>query len=246
MEKEITFRLQNPIDGIFINFGDQFLKSLEQERTKILLETEEQWHQRSRAIWLHSGDQNTKFFHNYASFRRNSKFLWELKDEEGQTHSGQENLKKSSFHHFKDFYKDRTGPPVRDQVKVVTLFKEMLNNLEAEALYRPFDLKELQKVLSKFKVDKSPGLDGWTVEFFKDFFDIVGEDLLEMVEESRQKGFISGALNSTFITLIPKTNKPHLFRDFHPISLCNLCYKIISKVIVDCIKPFLSRSLSEE
>ena len=67
-----------------------------------------------------------------------------------------------------------------------------------------------------------------------------------MVEESRQKGFILGPLNSTFITLIPKANKPHLFGDFHPISLCNLCYKIISKVIVDCIKPFLSRSLSEE
>jgi hypothetical protein len=138
------------------------------------------------------------------------------------------------------------GPPVRDQVKVVALFKEMLNNLEAEALYKPVDLKELQKVLSKFKVDKSPGPDGWTVEFFKDFFDIVGEDLLEMVEESRKKGFISGALNSTFITLIPKVNKPHLFGDFHLISLCNLCYKIISKVIADRIKPFLSRSLSEE
>jgi hypothetical protein len=67
-----------------------------------------------------------------------------------------------------------------------------------------------------------------------------------MVEESRKKGFISRALNSTFITLIPKVNNPHLFGDFRPISLCNLIYKIISKVIADRIKPFLSRLLSEE
>jgi hypothetical protein len=84
------------------------------------------------------------------------------------------------------------------------------------------------------------------VEFFKHLFDIVGEDLLEMVEESRIKGFIPGALNSAFITLIPKVNKPNQFGDFRPISLCNLSYRIISKIIADKIKPILSRSLSEE
>jgi hypothetical protein len=67
-----------------------------------------------------------------------------------------------------------------------------------------------------------------------------------MVEESRLLGFIPGALNSTFLTLIPKVNKPRLFGDFRPISLCNLSYKIISKLIANHIKPFLSRSLSEE
>jgi hypothetical protein len=122
---------------------------------------------------------------------------------------------------------------------VVALFSNMMNDIEAEALYKPVEKEELKKVLSNFKVDKSPGPDGWTVEFFKHLFDIVGEDLLEMVEESRLKGFIPGALNSTFITLIPKVNKPHHFGDYRPISLCNLSYKIISKIIVDRIKPIL-------
>jgi hypothetical protein len=106
LEKEISFRLQNQTVGIYNNFGEQSLKLLEQERSKILIENEEQWRQRSRAIWLQSGDLNTRFFHSYASFRRNRKYLWELKDEEGQTHSGQENLKKVAYHHFKDFYKN--------------------------------------------------------------------------------------------------------------------------------------------
>jgi hypothetical protein len=67
-----------------------------------------------------------------------------------------------------------------------------------------------------------------------------------MVEESRRLGSIVRGLNSTFLTLIPKENKPSTFEDYHPISLCNLCYKIISKIIANWIKPFLSEAISIE
>jgi hypothetical protein len=133
-----------------------------------------------------------------------------------------------------------------DQVKMATLFPNMILESKLEALYKLVDKEELKKIISSLKVDKSPGTDGWTMEFFKHFFDLVGDDILEMIEESRTLGFIPRALNSTFLTLIPKVNKPRLFGDFWPISLCNLCYKIISKIIANQIKPFISRSLSEE
>jgi hypothetical protein len=42
------------------------------------------------------------------------------------------------------------------------------------------------------------------VEFFLEFFDLLGHELLEVVEESRVKGKINGALNATFVALIPK------------------------------------------
>jgi len=76
---------------------------------------------------------------------------------------------------------------------------------------------ELTEVLEKVKVDKSLGPNGWTVEFFIHFFELVGGDLLDMVEESRIKGNISGGLNSTFIALITKVNKPQNFGDYRPI-----------------------------
>jgi hypothetical protein len=122
----------------------------------------------------------------------------------------------------------------------------MLNVDESCTLFNPVTLEELKAVLFHFKKDKSPGPDDWTTEFFTFFFDLVGEDLLEMVEESRRLGSIVGSLNSTFLTLIPKANKPTTFDDFRPISLCNLCYKVISKIIANRIKPILSRSLSAE
>jgi hypothetical protein len=105
---------------------------------------------------------------------------------------------------------------------------------------------ELWKVLKSFAKDKSPGPDGWTVEFLIHFFDLIGDDLLELVEDSIIRGTVNKSINATFLTLIPKVNNPTSFGDFRPIALCNLCYKLISKVIANRIKHVLSRSLSEE
>jgi hypothetical protein len=66
------------------------------------------------------------------------------------------------------------------------------------------------------------------------------------VEESRLTGEVNRALNSTFIALIPKVNGPATFEEFRLIALCNLCYKIFSKIIARRIRPILSRALSEE
>jgi hypothetical protein len=106
--------------------------------------------------------------------------------------------------------------------------------------------QEIWDILSQFSKDKSLGPDGWTVEFFTLFFDVVGDDLLDMVEDSRIRGKIQKSLNSTFLTLIPKENSPRTFGDYRPIALCNICYKLISKVIANRIKPILSRDLSAE
>jgi hypothetical protein len=57
------------------------LKELEAERNKLLLDEEGRWRLKSRATWIKCGDRNTIFFHLFASYRRNKKHLWEIKDE---------------------------------------------------------------------------------------------------------------------------------------------------------------------
>jgi len=49
-----------------------------------------------------------------------------------------------------------------------------------------------------------PGLDGFNVNFFKAFWGIVKQDILDMVEDSRKNKIILKALNTYFISLIPK------------------------------------------
>lgn len=59
-----------------------------------------------------------------------------------------------------------------------------------------------------------------------------------MVEDSRRSKNVLKALNASFIALIPKQEKAMSPNGFKPIALCNVVYKIISKVIANRLKPF--------
>lgn len=73
------------------------------------------------------------------------------------------------------------------------------------ALMRAITLEEVEKIVKGMKKNKAPGLDGFTAEFFQATWSFMGKDILEVVEESRQNQKVCPGLNSTFITLIPKT-----------------------------------------
>ena len=58
-------------------------------------------------------------------------------------------------------------------------------------------------------------------------------------------GSIHHILSSTLIALIPKKDEAESFHDFRPISLCNISFKIISKIIVERLKLTLASFLSK-
>ena len=78
------------------------------------------------------------------------------------------------------------------------------------------------------------------IEFIKVFFNLLGKDLLMVVEEYRLYSKVLGAFNSTFLAMIPKKYVPKYFEYFRPISLCNGVCNIISKIIARILKPMLS------
>ena len=65
--------------------------------------------------------------------------------------------------------------------------------------------------------------------------------ILQYVQNSAKNG---GNTNSIFLALIPKDVNPTSFARFHPISLCNVSYKIISKIIANRLKPLLPLLIS--
>jgi hypothetical protein len=148
--------------------------------------------------------------------------------------------------YFQNVFKARDNISISDQLVVLRNYPRMFSEEEGSRLAEPVTLAEILKTLKGFKVSKSLGPDGWTAEFFLIFFYLLGNDILEMVEETRRKGRVSSALNATFIALIPKSDKPDSFGGFRPIALCNLVYKIITKIIVARIKSSLSVGISKE
>ena len=107
-------------------------------------------------------------------------------------------------------------------------------------------LQEIQSILNLSKNDKSLGPDGLPVEVYRALFDVLGMDLLRVIEDSKKSGKIPVVFNTTFIALIPKSDHPTCFEDFKPISLCNYCYKIIGKIISTHIRKVLGRYISCE
>ena len=105
------------------------------------------------------------------------------------------------------------------------------------------DLKTTLHIFQKYKI---PGPDGWTIEFFLAGYDSIGPDLLQLVEETRKNGVLHPPLNSTFLTLIPKKDSPESLEDYRPISLCNITYKVVTKIIAQRFRKVLSKIISKE
>jgi hypothetical protein len=92
--------------------------------------------------------------------------------------------------------------------------------------------------------DKAPGPDGFTTRFIKVCWKIIKNDLHRMIQKSQSCSKIGGSTNSAFLALIPKEKGAKSFDRFRPISLCNIGYKIITKVMANgsktyCLQSFL-------
>lgn len=113
-------------------------------------------------------------------------------------------------------------------------------------LNRPVTEEEINEFLKEMKNGKALGPDGFNVDFFKACWNIVKQDVLNVVEDSKRKKTILKALNTSFISLIPKQDNALMPNKFRPIALCDVVYNIISKVITNRFKPLLPTLISGE
>ena len=75
-------------------------------------------------------------------------------------------------------------------------------------LTNPVMESEIKAAIWSVKVDKAPGTDGFTTNFYRDSWDIIKGDLKNIFNWTRRKGKVGGATNSSLLTLIPKEKKP--------------------------------------
>ena len=114
-----------------------------------------------------------------------------------------------------------------------------------EELLRPFVAEEVSLALKQMDADMAPSTDGLPPLFYKQFWDKVGREVTEAVLSALNTGTIPKAINHTFLTLIPKIQSPRKVTDFRPISLSNVLYKLIAKMLANRLKPRLPQLISE-
>ncbi|MCH84332.1 RNA-directed DNA polymerase (Reverse transcriptase), partial [Trifolium medium] len=106
-------------------------------------------------------------------------------------------------------------------------------------LAKPVTKKEVFDALMNMKSYKAPGPDGFQPIFFKLFWQDVGDDMWKFVKSAFENGRYDKKICETLVVLLPKGDTQTSFKDFRPISLCNVTYKLVSKIIVSRLRPFL-------
>ena len=112
-------------------------------------------------------------------------------------------------------------------------------NLELDA---GINIEEVQSALNSFQNNKTPGDDGFVKEFYEAFFELIGSALLDSLNVGFESGTLSISQRRGVISLIPKDeNNLTTLSNWRPITLLNVDYKILAKVIAKRIEPVLPK-----
>ena len=113
-------------------------------------------------------------------------------------------------------------------------------------LLKPFSREEICHAIHHMGPLKAPGPDGFPVIFFQKNWSLLGDDSCCVVLSTLNSGSMPIDLNMTNIALIPKVKNPTCVSKFRPISLCNVLYKVILKVLANRLKKILPSIISPE
>lgn len=120
-----------------------------------------------------------------------------------------------------------------------------LSIAEAGSLTRPFNVEEVKHAVWECDSFKSPGPDGISFDFIKQFWAEMKDDFMRFLIEFHQNGKLSKGVNSTFIPLIPKVTSPQRLNDFRPISLVGCLYKVLAKVLANRLRAVIHSVISD-
>ena len=136
---------------------------------------------------------------------------------------------KRILHEQAQFYGElyKSDPGVKFELKNQT--NKKLDAIQQRTLDEDLSIEELHKATMSMKRNKTPGLDGLTLEFYLKFFEVLGPWLMQVYETAYKKGFLNPSAHKGLITLIPKKDKDCIYlKNMQPLTLLNLDYKILS------------------
>ncbi|GLT38147.1 hypothetical protein SLA2020_124130 [Shorea laevis] len=144
---------------------------------------------------------------------------------------------------FKNLYS--TSESVTDSMTVMNFLRSCcLNTNHYQELMEPICDEEIQRAIFSMDPYKAPGDDGFQPIFFQANWDVIGDSMCSFIKSTFQQGLFDKDLNTTLLCIIPKVEHPERVNQLRPISLCNVVITVISKVVVNHLRPFLTSVIS--
>ncbi|XP_059064486.1 uncharacterized protein LOC131856648 [Cryptomeria japonica] len=201
---------------------------------------------RSRAHWLQVGDKGSKFFFNLLKHKHCKEYIDMLSIDDQEISDPY-----AISCVFADYYKtlfssDDSMEADNYRSKCRSLIPTKLDPNDVTRLAEPISLSEIEAAVLALNNDKAPGPDGFPVEFYKANLNWISKDLLDLYNEAISKGSLGPDINKGTIKLLPKEGNKALIKNWRPITLLNVSYKVLAKVLalrlVDILPKFINPS----
>ena len=211
-----------------------------------LMEREEiMWAQKARSNWIIQGDRNIKFFQTIVKQRRARNRILQLRTANGNLTKDLTEIESMLVIYFKEHYFETNSKSVDQLMEdLATIPIPKIDQQQKDLLESPVTNSEIERAVHQLGPHKAPEPDGILALFYQEFWSTVKQDILNSTHAFFHSGSLLKSLNQTFLTLIPKVQFPDDVSQFRPMSLCNVVYKIISKIMVDRLKPLMDKLIT--
>lgn len=204
---------------------------------------------RSKINEYELGEKSNSYFFNMEKRNYNRKHIKQLIKEDGSIECNPKNILEMQRNYYQILY-TKSNQSEDDMLGFVNNYTRDLPKISADQkikLDAKITLDEISKVIKNMKNDKTPGIDGLPVEFYKVFWLDIKDILYLVVEESKRSNSLTITQKQGIISLLPKPNKDLLLlKNWRPLTLMNVDYKIISGCLASRMKSLLDGLISPE
>jgi hypothetical protein len=190
---------------------------------------------------MKEGDRNTRFFHQTAVWRARKNKIKKLKDSEGIWKDEPPDMERMATAYFQDLF---TRDPSLKADQLLAMIQEKVTGSMNDTLCMEFTDEEISDAMFQIGPLKAPGVDGFPARFYQRNWGTIKEEIINAVKLFFVTGRMPDGVNDTAIVLIPKVDQPETLKDFRPISLCTVMYKVIAKCMVNRLRPILGEIIS--
>lgn len=199
------------------------------------------WKLRSRIMWLNEGDANTSYFHiTTTNIKRRNKIIC-YKDNNGQWIQDHNVILKHVLSHVQQMFSTSHITSNWNSIKNDCW---SLSTVDLSSLDKPLMVNEITQALFSLKPFKAPGLDDFHPFFYQKYLNITAPPIIKFYQDIFKNQCIPTGTNNTYLYLIPKIPNANNLNNCRPINLCNTLYKIITKIIVNRIRPIIPSLIS--